>query len=96
MNFARNRALEMLTTSGLWLEGLDLSQANLDELDAAHEQWREMNLHRTSLHGANLRGAITDGVELTGTRLERAALDGTSLSPQPCRTPRFPPAAPGP
>ena len=53
MSFARNSALEMLTASGLWLDGLDLSHAQLDEVQAPHGHWREVNLHRASLRGAN-------------------------------------------
>lgn len=40
LSYARNSALEWLSDSGIWLDGLDLSRSHLDDLHAAGGRWR--------------------------------------------------------
>jgi uncharacterized protein YjbI with pentapeptide repeats len=64
LSYARNDALEQLNEAGLWLDGLDLSQANLDELNASGGRWRRVNLHRASLRNAHFEDADLGGCDL--------------------------------
>jgi hypothetical protein len=71
---ARNEALELLSESGLWLDGLDLNEAQLDEIQAPHARWRGVNLQ-----GADLRNACLHDADLRGSNLRNADLSGADL-----------------
>lgn len=73
-SLARNEALELLSASGLWLDGLDLSGAELAKLQAAHARWRAMNLC-----GANLRAACLHDADLQLSNLSQADLREADL-----------------
>jgi hypothetical protein len=73
-SYARNEALELLSESGLWLDGLDLSGAQLEEIQAAHGRWRDMNLR-----GANLQDACLHDTDLQRCDLRDADLRGADL-----------------
>jgi hypothetical protein len=72
---ARNEALETLSASGLWLDGLNLSGAELEEIQAPHARWRGVNLQ-----GANLRNACLHDADLRESNLQEADLRGADLS----------------
>ena len=69
LSLARNDALENLSARGLWLDGLDLSHAVLQELRAPHGRWRAV-----SLHGADLRHACLHDADLQQSDLSQADL----------------------
>jgi hypothetical protein len=87
---ARTEALELLSESGLWLDGLDLSGAQLEEIQAPHARWRGVNLQRANLHGSclhdadlqgsDLRDADLSGADLRYSNLRDADLRGANLS----------------
>ena len=64
LSYARNDALEQLSEAGLWLDGLDLSCANLDELSARGGRWRQVNLSQASLRNAHFEDADLAGCDL--------------------------------
>jgi len=79
LSHARNDALEMLSARGVWLDGLDLSGAHLDDLRAAQGRWRGVqlqgaSLRRASFQDADLQGADLRGADLAGGSLEHADL----------------------
>lgn len=74
LSYARNEALEQLSAAGLWLDGLDLSEAQLEDLRAPHARWRRMILQR-----ADLRGACLHDADLQGSDLREADLRGADL-----------------
>lgn len=79
LSHARNDALETLSSRGIWLDGLDLSQAQLDDLVAPYARWRGMNLkgaslQRACLHDTDLQAADLSGADLRQARLEHADL----------------------
>jgi uncharacterized protein YjbI with pentapeptide repeats len=89
LSHARNDALETLSRRGIWLDGLDLSHAQLDALIAPHARWRGVRLQQASLQRAclqdtDLQDADLSGADLRQARLEhadlrRAVLSGTDL-----------------
>ncbi len=85
LSYARNEALEQLSEAGLWLDGLDLSRANLDELSASGGRWRQVNLNQASLQHAQFEDADLGGCDLRGADLSHghfrhADLRGANLS----------------
>jgi hypothetical protein len=85
LSYARNDALEQLSEAGLWLDGLDLSCANLDELSASGGRWRQVNLSRASLRNAHFEDADLAGCDLREADLSHghfrhADLRGADLS----------------
>lgn len=85
LSHARNDALETLSRRGLWLDGLDLSHTQLDDLIAPHARWRDVNLQQASLqraclHDTDLQGADLSGADLRCSRLEHADLRRANLS----------------
>ena len=74
LSFARNEALERLSAQGIWLDGLDLAGAQLDQLWAPHARWRQV-----LLRGASLRGACLHDADLQGSDLSAADLCGADL-----------------
>ena len=85
LSFARNSALELLSEGGLWLDGLDLSGTNLDELNACGARWREVNLNQVSLRNAHFEDADLGGCDLSGADLSHghfrhADLRGANLT----------------
>ena len=83
-SLARNQALEQLSASGLWLDGLDLASAQLEELQAPHARWRQINLSNACLrlaclHDADLQGANLQGADLRQADLRHADLRGADL-----------------
>lgn len=85
LSHARNDALETLSRRGIWLDGLDLSRAQLDDLTAPHARWRDVRLHQASLqraclHDIDLQNADLSGADLRQARLEHADLRGAVLS----------------
>jgi hypothetical protein len=84
LSLARCEALEQLSASGLWLDGLDLSGAHLEELQAPHARWRQVNLRgaclrRACLHDADLQGSDLSDADLSGADLRHADLRGADL-----------------
>jgi hypothetical protein len=85
LSYIRNDALEQLSEAGLWLDGLDLSCANLDELSASGARWRQVNLRQSSLRNANFEDADLAGCDLREADLSHghfrhADLRGANLS----------------
>lgn len=85
LSHARNDALETLSRRGIWLDGLDLSRAQLDDLLAPHARWRGVNLQRASLqraclHDTDLQNADLTGADLRLARLQHADLRGAILT----------------
>lgn len=81
---ARNEAVERLSAQGIWLDGLDLSEAHLEQVRAPHSRWRSVNLHRACLKGAclhdtDLQAADLSEADLRQARLEHADLRGSDL-----------------
>lgn len=74
LSHARNEALEKLCESGIWLDGLDLSEAELEELHAPHARLRRVNLRGANLRRAYLRDADLQGSDLSGADLSEACL----------------------
>lgn len=70
----RNEALERLCHSGIWLDGLDLRQAQLEALQLRHGRLRGLNLQ-----GAVLRDACLQDADLQGSDLAGADLGGADL-----------------
>ncbi|MFM2080497.1 MAG: hypothetical protein RLZZ219_1179 [Cyanobacteriota bacterium] len=84
LSHARNDALQQLSEAGLWLDGLDLSETQLEELQAAHARWRGVklqgaDLRRACLHDADLQGSDLSGADLSGADLCHADLRGVNL-----------------
>lgn len=84
LSYARNDAVEKLSARGIWLDGLDLSQAHLEQLRAPHGRWRAVNLQQACLRGAclhdsDLQGADLSGADLRQARLAHADLQGADL-----------------
>ncbi|MEB3331674.1 MAG: pentapeptide repeat-containing protein [Synechococcaceae cyanobacterium] len=82
---ARNDALETLTSRAIWLDELDLSRAQLNELRTPHGRWRgailrQASLQRAWLHDCDLQGADLSGADLRQARLEHADLRDANLS----------------
>lgn len=83
-SLARNEALEQLSARGLWLDGLDLSHTELQELRAPHARWRGVNLQGADLrlaqlHDADLQDSDLSGADLRGCDLRHADLRRTNL-----------------
>lgn len=76
---ARNEALEQLCQAGVWMDGLDLSSTNLDDLQMAGVRWRQVNLAGASLRSADLRGADLQGANLQNADLSHADLRDANL-----------------
>lgn len=74
VSFARNAALELLSERGLWLDGLDISRADLDGLTARGARWRGTNLGQASLREACFEDADLSGSDLRDADLSRARL----------------------
>lgn len=84
ISHARNEALERLSADGLWLDGLDLSHAQLEDLRAPHARWRDVvlqhaNLHSACLHDADLSGSDLRDADLRGADLQHADLRRVKL-----------------
>ena len=84
LSLARNDALEQLSARGLWLDGLDLSRTQLQELRAPHARWRAMNLQGADLRqacllDADLQDSDLSGADLRGCDLRHADLRRTNL-----------------
>lgn len=84
LSYARNEAVEKLSARGIWLDGLDLSQAHLEQLRAPYSRWRSVNLHQACLKGAclhdiDLQGADLSGADLRQVQLSHADLQGADL-----------------
>lgn len=84
LSFARNDAIERLSAQGIWLDGLDLTGAQLDRLWAPHARWRQIVLHGSSLkdaclHDADLQGSDLSDADLSGADLRHADLRGANL-----------------
>lgn len=82
---ARNDALETLTSRGIWLDGLDLSQTQLDDLRAPRGRWRgvilrQASLQRAWLHDSDLQDAVLAAADLRRARLDHSDLRGADLS----------------
>jgi len=79
LSHARNQALELLSGSGLWLDGIDLSGTNLDDLQAPNARWRQVNLSNASLQRACLSDADLQRGDLRGADLSEANLQHADL-----------------
>jgi hypothetical protein len=79
LSHARNQALELLSESGLWLDGVDLSATNLDDLRVPYARWRDVNLSNSSLRRALLADADLQHSDLSGADLSQANLQHADL-----------------
>jgi len=84
LSHARNQALELLSESGLWLDGVDLSATNLDDLRVPYARWRDVNLSNSSLRrvllaDADLQHSDLSGADLSQANLQHADLRGANL-----------------
>jgi hypothetical protein len=84
LSHARNQALELLSESGLWLDGVDLSATNLDDLRVPYARWRDVNLSNSSLRrallaDADLQHSDLSGAKMQGCNLSHADLRGADL-----------------
>lgn len=79
LSHARNDALETLSRRGLWLDGLDLSGAQLDDLLVPHARWRDVNLQGASLQRARLQDSDLQNADLRGADLRQACLQHADL-----------------
>lgn len=79
LSLARNDALEQLSARGAWLDGLDLSQINLQELRAPHARWRAVNLQGADLRNACLRDADLQDSDLSAADLRDCDLRHADL-----------------
>ena len=84
LSLARNEAIELLSQSGLWLDGLNLSHCQLQGIQAPHARWRNMdlqqaNLQQACLHDADLQGSDLRIADLRGADLRHADLRGCDL-----------------
>jgi len=79
LSHARNEAVERLSARGLWLDGLDLSGAHLDHLQAPHARWRQVNLSGASLQRVRLADADLQHSDLSGADLSQANLQHADL-----------------
>lgn len=79
LSYARNDAIEKLSARGIWLDGLDLSLAQLQGLRAPHGRWRGVNLHQACLNGACLHDTDLQGADLSGSDLRQAGLAHADL-----------------
>lgn len=79
LSYARNEALEKLSARGIWLDGLDLSQAHLEQLRAPYARLRSVNLQEACLRGACLHDADLQGADLSRTDLRQARLAHADL-----------------
>ena len=84
LSHARNQALEQLSESGLWLDGVDLSGTNLDDLRVPYARWRKVNLSNSSLRrvllaDADLQHSDLSGADLSQANLQHADLHGATL-----------------
>lgn len=95
LSLLRNEALEQLTASGVWLDGLDLREAHLEALEAPHARLRgadlrqaclrlaclhDSDLQHCNLAAADLRQADLRHADLRGANLEGADLRGADLA----------------
>lgn len=81
---ARNDALECLSERGCWLDGVNLSHAQLEELQVPHARWRGVdlrhaNLQRACLHDTDLQGSDLREADLTDADLRHADLRAADL-----------------
>lgn len=65
--------------SGLWLAGIDLSEANLSGVNLTGANLNHANLTNANLSKASLVGANLNGANLSGAILHEANLNGASL-----------------
>ena len=81
---ARDQALELLSHAGIWLDGIDLRGAILDQLQVPGSRWRRAQLSSASLCQADLhhcewQDADLQQANLQGANLRRADLRGADL-----------------
>lgn len=76
----RKEALQDLVEGGVWLDGVDLSNAVLIRLRMPHAMARQANLRNAYLEGADLRGAWLTGADLRGAFLQGSDLRETILA----------------
>ena len=79
LSYARNEALEKLSAQGIWLDGLDLSRTQLEQLQAPYGRWRSINLHQACLKGACLEDTDLQGSDLSDADLRQARLAHADL-----------------
>jgi hypothetical protein len=89
-SLGRIEAIETLSEAGLWLDGIDLHGANLEQLEVPYARLRGVNFANTVLTGADLRysdltqanftHADLSGANLTGANLTDADLSGANLT----------------
>lgn len=73
-------AMRRYNCSGIWLNNVDLSGANLINADLSITNLNGANLTGTNLNGADLEEAGLTGTDLTGTNLDGADLSRADLS----------------
>jgi len=78
-SYARFRALEDLNHYGVSLKGLDVPEADLENINLQGAKLQEADLKGTKLPRANLQGAKLYKTELQQAKLQEANLQGANL-----------------
>lgn len=80
VSLGRIHSLEILATDGLWLDGLNLSRINLEQLEAPSGRFRTVDFSHSDLTGANLKQADLAQASFVGANLTHANLSGAILT----------------
>lgn len=78
--FTELAQIEAETLVGASFAGLDLSNANMIEMDLRKADFSGANLSHADLRLANLEGACFRGANLSGADLSNARVDGADFS----------------
>jgi len=79
-SLGRIRAMEDLSSDGIWQDDFDLQGTNLEGLRIPFSRWRGCNFANTVLRKANLQGSDLKGANFTEADLSGANLTGADLS----------------
>ncbi|WP_255104008.1 MULTISPECIES: pentapeptide repeat-containing protein [unclassified Synechococcus] len=79
-SLGRIRAIEDLSSDGIWQDDFDLHGTNLAGLRIPFSRWRGCNFADTLLCKANLQGADLKGANFTEADLTEANLAGSDLT----------------
>ena len=79
-SLGRIRAIEDLSSDGIWQDDFDLHGTNLEGLRIPFSRWRGCDFANTVLCKANLKGADLKGANFTEADLSEADLAGSDLT----------------
>ncbi|MCP9839247.1 pentapeptide repeat-containing protein [Synechococcus sp. J7-Johnson] len=79
-SLGRIRAIEDLSSDGIWQDDFDLHGTNLEGLRIPFSRWRGGNFANTVLRKANLRGSDLKGANFKEADLTGADLSGSDLT----------------